>query len=126
MKKPGPRPGTPTGQQTERARYYAAMAEKQELANAIRRGKVLEVAEVHEAWTRLVLVCREHFLSLGAFAVQKGFIRREDEPRFQDWIDEILRQLSKGGPPALAPRVPFPPRRNRAAPPTAEPRDEPA
>ena len=106
---------------TARRRVLEAQAVNVELANALKRGEVVEVAEVREAWTRLVLACRESFLSLGAIAVQKGFVRREDEAPFQGWIDSLLEQLSRGGRPALAPRVPFPPRRNRAAPPTAEP-----
>jgi hypothetical protein len=99
------------------------MAEKQELANAVRRGELVEVAEVRQEWSRLAITFREPFLSAGAFAVQRGWVRPSDEAEFQEWIDSILEQLSKGGRPTLAPRVPFPRQRNRAAPPTAAPRE---
>jgi hypothetical protein len=99
------------------------MAERQEIANALKRRETVEVAEVRQEWSRLVVTFREPFLSAGAFAVQRGWVRPSNEAEFQGWIDSILEELAKGGRPALAPRVPFPRRRNRAATPTAAPRE---
>jgi hypothetical protein len=80
-------------------------------SSAGRLGELVEVAEIRQEWSRLVVTFREPFLSAGAFAVQRGWVRPSDEAAFQGWIDSILEQLSKGGRPALEPRVPFPRRR---------------
>jgi hypothetical protein len=81
------------------------------------------VAEIRQEWSRLAVTFREPFLSAGAFAVQRGWVRPSHEAGVQGWIDSILEHLFKGEWPALAPRAPFPRRRNRAATPMAAPRE---
>ena len=77
------------------------------MANAVRRGELLERDDVKTAWGGIVLAIREGFLNLSAVALQRGIVTPEREPDLQTLVDEILRQLSEGGRPALAPHLPF-------------------
>lgn len=96
MKKPGPAAGVPAGQRTARERYYRAMAEKQEFANAVRRGELIETAEIRAGWSAVVLAIRESFVTLARGLGQRGLVKPEDEPAAQAYVDEILDRLSKG------------------------------
>jgi hypothetical protein len=95
-KRPGPPPGTVRGELTAREAYYSEQAEKLRMANAARRGELLERDEVQQAWAQIVLNVRESFLSLAAYAVQHGWVAREHEPALQARVDEILTELSRG------------------------------
>jgi hypothetical protein len=72
------------------------MAEKQELANKLKRGEVVEVAEIRAGWAAVVLPVREAFMDLARALGQRGWVRREDEPTVQAHVDEILTRLSQG------------------------------
>jgi phage terminase Nu1 subunit (DNA packaging protein) len=119
-RRPGPPPGTARGELTARESYYLEQAEKVRMANASRRGELLERQEVKEAWAQIVLSVREAFLSLPAYAAQHGWVTREHEPALQARVDEILTQLSQGRGGARSRFT------HAVSGTTAGPRDEPA
>jgi hypothetical protein len=80
---------------TARRRVLEAQAVKVELANAVRRGELLERDEVKQAWAGISLAIREGFLNLSAVALQRGIVSREREPDLQTLVDEILAQLAE-------------------------------
>jgi len=93
--KRGRPPGDALGRQTARERYYQASAQKLELANAQKRGELLEHTAVQHAWARVVFTIREGLLNLSAVALQRGLVTREQEPELQTLVDEILEQLAE-------------------------------
>lgn len=61
-----PTTGEDLNPQFEKARYDKAKADAQEMANALKRGELIEVSEVEERWTRVVMAIRSGIMALGS------------------------------------------------------------
>jgi phage terminase Nu1 subunit (DNA packaging protein) len=63
------------GEETSKARKLAADARMRELDLAEREGKLVDVAQVEDAWQQQVAAVREALLTLAGEAVQAGLVR---------------------------------------------------
>ncbi len=95
MSKRGRPPGA-HGRETAREAYYQAMTLKTQLENRRRQGELVELAEIREAWTTVVLSIREPFVTLALALVQRGWVKPDDEAAVQNHIDGILSRLAQG------------------------------
>lgn len=87
-----------SGLDVERERHYAAMAEKNELANAVRRGELVEAGDIEREWSSLILACRERLLSLPSTALQRGLVETtETEDGLIGLVREALDELAGRG-----------------------------
>lgn len=78
-------------------RKDAAMADKYELENRVRRGELAELQEVEEAWTTLVLSARNRLIAMPKRLAQR--LAKENrvaevEKAIGAVVDEILKELS--------------------------------
>lgn len=84
-----------------RARFAKAQAERVEMQNAVRRGELLELAEVVREGQDILLVVRARLLALPSSLAPE--LARETEPhtvqrRLTEAIHDALRELSRWRP----------------------------
>ena len=96
-----PTAGEDLNPQFEKARYDKAKADAQEMANALKRGELVEVPVVEESWTNLVLAIRSGVLALGSRLAPEivGMkTERQIKRRIDKETNDILADLSDERP----------------------------
>jgi len=78
------------GEETAKARKLAADARMRELDLAEREAKLVDVAQVEDAWQQQVAAVREALMTLAAEAVQAGLVQPQDEGKVEDMVRERL------------------------------------
>jgi phage terminase Nu1 subunit (DNA packaging protein) len=96
---------TATDYNAERTRLTKEQADKEEMANAVRRGELLEASEVGDLWEDLTLAARAKFLALAtrvAPLVQAtdgefNSIKNVIDAGVREALDELSYQLETTG-----------------------------
>lgn len=85
----------------EKARLDKAKADEQEAKNALRDGELMEVAQVEDAWTRVVMAIRSGVMALGS-RLAPELVGLDTERQIKARIDQearvVLSDLSNESP----------------------------
>jgi len=76
-----------------RDRYYTARAEEVETKNRVRRGELIEAADVDRAWAAIVLAVRERILGLPVLLLQRGLIEPTAEAHVEGLVRDALLEF---------------------------------